>query len=110
MTTAATILFEDTVQPAKLQGGPYQFITIDVETAAYDTSSICQIGLAFVGFDGTIETFSTYVDPCVRFADGNTRLHGIDAQIVKGAPTFAQILPPLREMLEAHPLVPAQPL
>jgi DNA polymerase-3 subunit epsilon len=98
-------LFEDTVQPAKLQGGPYQFITIDVETAAYDTSSICQIGLAFVGFDGTIETFSTYVDPCVRFADGNTRLHGIDAQIVKGAPTFAQILPPLREMLEAHPLV-----
>ncbi|WP_293452312.1 exonuclease domain-containing protein [Planktotalea sp.] len=105
MISAAPILFEDTAKPAKLQGGPYRFIAIDVETAAYETSSICQIGLAFVGFGGTIETFSTYVDPCIRFADGNTRLHGIDAQTVRAAPTFAQILPQLREVLEAHPLV-----
>ena len=82
-----------------------RFIAVDVETAAYDSASICQIGLAFVGFDGLIQTYSTYVDPLVQFAEGNTRLHGIDAKTVKDAPTFAQILPELRGLLEKHPLV-----
>lgn len=82
-----------------------RFIAVDVETASYESASICQIGLAFVGFDGAIETYSTYVDPCTPFASGNTRLHGIDAQTVQGAPRFAEILPVLRPALEAHPLV-----
>lgn len=85
--------------------GPFRFIAVDVETAAYDVASICQIGLAFVRFDATIETYSSYVDPCMRFSEGNTRLHGIDANTVNGAPTFAQLLPHLRTLLEAHPLV-----
>jgi DNA polymerase-3 subunit epsilon len=83
----------------------YRFIAVDVETAGYESSSICQIGLALVHFDASIETYSTYVDPCSRFADGNTRLHGIDANTVKGAPTFAEILPELRGVLEQYPLV-----
>lgn len=85
--------------------GVFRFIAVDVETAAFSASSICQIGLACVGFDGSIETYSRYVDPCTDFAAGNTRLHGIDAATVSGAPTFAQILPDLRDILEAHPLV-----
>lgn len=88
-----------------LQGRAYRFIAIDVETAAYDVSSICQIGLACVTFDNRIDTFSTYIDPCTSFAAGNTRLHGIDAQTVKDAPTFRAALPQLRNLLEAHPLV-----
>ena len=83
----------------------FRFIAVDVETANYDVSSICQIGLAFVNFDASIDTYSTYVDPCTSFADGNTRLHGIDARTVRGAPVFAQILPELRSVLEAHQLV-----
>ena len=76
-----------------------------METAAYDVASICQIGLAVVGFDGAIATFSAYVDPLVPFVAGNTQLHGIDAATVKGAPTFADVLPGLRAIMEAHPLV-----
>lgn len=91
--------------PTDLQGRAYRFIAIDVETAAYDVASICQIGLACVAYDNSIDTFSTYIDPCTSFAAGNTRLHGIDAQTVKGAPTFAAALPRLRTLLEAHPLV-----
>ena len=90
---------------SELQSGQFRFIAVDVETAGYEISSICQIGLAFVGFDNSIETFSTYVDPCTCFADGNTRLHGIDAKTVRGAPTFAEVLPELRLVLETHPLV-----
>ncbi|SFR32166.1 DNA polymerase-3 subunit epsilon [Yoonia tamlensis] len=82
-----------------------RFIAVDVETAAHDVASICQIGLAVVGFDGAIATFSAYIDPRVPFAAGNTRLHGIDAATVSGAPDFADVLPDLRAILEAHPLV-----
>jgi DNA polymerase-3 subunit epsilon len=87
------------------KNGPFRFIAVDVETAAYDVASICQIGLAFVRFDGAIETYSTYINPCVRFAEGNTRLHGIDAATVRHAPTFLEALPELRSFMEAHPLV-----
>ncbi|MDO6590022.1 exonuclease [Loktanella sp. D2R18] len=82
-----------------------RFIAVDVETAAYDVASICQIGLAVVGFDGAIATYSAYVDPQVTFAAGNTRLHGIDAGTVRGAPLFCDILPDLRHIMETHPLV-----
>lgn len=96
---------ENTFQFTPPENGPFRFIAVDVETAGYDGASICQIGLAFVRFDGTITVYSTYIDPCTRFAAGNTQLHGIDADTVKGAPTFAQALPELRHVLEAHPLV-----
>ncbi|SLN65109.1 DNA polymerase III PolC-type [Roseovarius albus] len=82
-----------------------RFIAVDVETAGYDIASICQIGLAFVGFDGSIATYSAYIDPRTPFAAGNTRLHGIDATTVKNAPYFEVILPDLRQLLEAYPLV-----
>lgn len=82
-----------------------RFIAVDVETAGYDIASICQIGLAFVGFDGTIATHSAYVDPRTPFAAGNTRLHGIDSATVQNAPIFSDLLPELREILEAYPLV-----
>jgi DNA polymerase-3 subunit epsilon len=90
---------------AEPQRGSFRFIAVDVETAGYEAASICQIGLAFVEFDGSIQTYSTYVDPCTLFTDGNTRLHGIDAKTVGGAPTFAELLPDLRQVLETHPLV-----
>jgi DNA polymerase-3 subunit epsilon len=85
--------------------GVYRFIAVDVETAGYESASICQIGLAFVRFDGAIQTYSSYVDPCTPFAENNIRIHGIDAQMVRGAPTFDEILPKLRQLMETHPLV-----
>ncbi|WP_458789945.1 exonuclease domain-containing protein [Yoonia sp. MH D7] len=89
----------------ELPSGTFRFIAVDVETASHDTSSIGQIGLAFVGFDNAIQTYSTYIDPCTSFDAGNTRLHGISAHTVKNAPVFAMILPKLRPILETHPLV-----
>ncbi|MEP2533903.1 exonuclease domain-containing protein [Shimia sp.] len=82
-----------------------RFIAVDVETAGYDVASICQIGLAFVGFDSSIATYSAYIDPRTPFAAGNTRLHGIDALTVKNAPGFEAVLTDLRPLLEAYPLI-----
>lgn len=82
-----------------------RFIAVDVETASYEISSICQIGLALVGFDNSIQTFSTYVDPRVPFASGNIQIHGIDAEMVRGAGQFAEHVTEMRALLEAFPLV-----
>ncbi len=65
------------------------FVVVDVETSCSQVSSICQIGI--VGFKDGRETFAyeTLLDPCDRFSSFNTRIHGITADHVAGAPTFA---------------------
>lgn len=83
--------------------GPFRFFALDVETANNDRGSICQIGVACVRPDNSIETWVTYVDPQVdRWVF--TYLHGINARTVKGAPTFAEVLPVLRNALADHPV------
>jgi DNA polymerase III epsilon subunit-like protein len=81
--------------------GPFRFVALDVETANNDRGSICQIGVACVRPDHSIATWMTYVDPQVsRWIF--TYLHGISARTVKGAPTFADVLPVLREALSGY--------
>lgn len=81
--------------------GHFRFFALDVETANNDRGSICQIGVACVRPDNSIETWMTYVDPQVdRWVF--TYLHGISARTVKGAPTFAEVLPVLRDALAGH--------
>lgn len=78
--------------------GPFRFVALDVETANNDRGSICQIGVACVRPDNSIETWVTYVDPQTsRWVF--TGLHGISNATVNGAPTFAEILPILEEGL-----------
>jgi len=68
---------------------PCDFVVVDVETACSNVGSICQIGI--VGFRSGVEVFEyeTLVDPLDRFSSFNTRIHGITADHVVGAPTFA---------------------
>ncbi|WP_089173380.1 exonuclease domain-containing protein [Bosea sp. AS-1] len=78
--------------------GEFRFVALDVETANYNCASICQIGLAFVRPDRTIQTWVTYIDP--QTDDWScSRIHGITARTVRGAPTFDQILPLLETAL-----------
>nr|WP_294192348.1 3'-5' exonuclease [uncultured Sphingomonas sp.] len=70
-----------------------EFVVVDVETSCSQVSSICQIGI--VGFRDGRETFAyeTLLNPCERFSSFNTRIHGITADHVAGAPTFAETHP-----------------
>ncbi|WP_244916510.1 exonuclease domain-containing protein [Phaeobacter piscinae] len=105
MANAASLSLPTCFKQAEPLSDNLRFIAVDVETAGYDIASICQIGLACVGFDNSIATYSAYIDPGTPFAKGNTRLHGIDASTVKSAPKFAEVLPSLRPVLEAYPLI-----
>lgn len=78
--------------------GPFRFVALDVETANHDRASICQIGVACVRPDNSIETWVTYVDPQTSHWVF-TGLHGIDNKMVLGGPTFAEVLPVLEEFI-----------
>jgi DNA polymerase-3 subunit epsilon len=88
-----------------LPNGDFRFIALDVETSCGDSASICQIGLACVGLDRSIQTWSAFVDPLMPFSPFNVELHGISAKTIENAPTFAQIWPKLQVLLTRHPLV-----
>ena len=79
--------------------GLFRFFALDVETANNGRGSICQIGVACVRPDNSIDTWMTYVDPQVDHWVF-TYLHGISARTVQGAPTFADVLPILRDALD----------
>ena len=78
--------------------GPFRFVALDVETANHDRASICQIGVACVRSDNSIETWVTYVDPQTTHWVF-TSLHGIDNKMVSGGPTFAEVLPILERSI-----------
>lgn len=67
------------------------FVSIDVETANADMSSICQIGIACFSQGKVVQEWKTYVDPEDYFDAINVSIHGIDAAKVIGAPTLPEI-------------------
>lgn len=74
-----------------LQGDMMNFISIDVETANADYSSICQVGLAQFRNGEVIDHWNSYVDPEDDFDPMNISIHGINESTVAGAPTFPEI-------------------
>lgn len=88
-----------------LPDGEYQFIALDVETSCGESASICQIGIACVGYDESIHTWSTYVNPQMPFAPFNVDLHGIGPDTVRDSGNFAQVWPDLLPLLSRHPMV-----
>jgi DNA polymerase-3 subunit epsilon len=67
------------------------FVAIDVETANADMASICQIGIATFTRGALAGEWKTYVDPQDYFDSLNISIHGIDAKLVAGAPTFGML-------------------
>jgi DNA polymerase-3 subunit epsilon len=77
-----------------------EFVAVDVETANHSPASICQIGIACFRNGVQIETWGVLVNPEAPFLSFNTRIHGIGPQNVSGAPTWPELRPKLRSLLE----------
>lgn len=67
------------------------FVAIDVETAAPQRSSICQVGLVFFGKGEVVGEWSTYVNPQVPIGRRFTAIHGITNAMVRRAPVFGDV-------------------
>ena len=77
-----------------------RFVSIDIETANPDMSSICQIGIAEFADGNLIGEWSTLVDPEDYFDEVNISIHGIEPRMVKGQPKLPDIAGTLRGYLE----------
>ena len=81
------------------------FISLDVETANHQRSSICSIAAVRFRRGQAIDRFSTLVDPQDAFSGFHTNLHGIGDGDIAGAPTFAEVLSPLCEFVGEREVV-----
>lgn len=82
-----------------------QFTAVDVETANADMASVCQIGIARFVAGKIFEEWKTYVDPEDFFDDINVSIHGINEQIVAGAPTFREAADQINAFLDGEVVV-----
>ncbi len=82
-----------------------RFFSLDVETANYDSSSICQIGIGMFENGELVDTWDSLIDPLASFHWSNIRVHGITEEMVRGAPAFREVYPVLRKILSGNIVV-----
>jgi DNA polymerase-3 subunit epsilon len=68
-----------------------RFLALDVETANFDFSSICSIGVVTFEKGHEVDSWYSLVDPEDYFSGWHVSIHGIDEVAVRGAPTFKSI-------------------
>jgi DNA polymerase-3 subunit epsilon len=83
--------YSATVSSSEPDFPPPDFVVVDVETACARSSSICQIGIVAFRDGREVLAWESLVDPRDEFSAFNTRIHGIAAHHVDGAPCFAQV-------------------
>ena len=82
-----------------------KYIVFDVETPNSANDRMSAIGLAVVEGDRIVEEFSTLINPEVYFNRFNIQLTGISPEDVVDAPTFSDLWPSLKCMLEGGILI-----
>ena len=86
-----------------------RFLSLDVETANPDLSTICQVGVGIFENGVLTGTWSSYVDPKDYFHWRFIEIHGITAAMVRDQPSFPAIYPELRELFENNIVVHHSP-
>lgn len=79
------------------------FTAIDFETANRHETSACSVGLAVVENGQIARTYHYFIRPYpFFFLEANIRVHGIEARDVQEAPSFADLWPTIRPLLDGH--------
>ncbi|TXK19575.1 3'-5' exonuclease [Homoserinibacter sp. GY 40078] len=87
---------------------PLDFTAIDFETANGSNASACSVGLVKVRDGQIVDRIGWLIQPPPghdHFVDWNTRIHGIRAEDVVGAPGWTEQLPDLMAFAENDILV-----
>ena len=86
-----------------------KFVSIDVETANPDQSSICQIGVVIWEDGQIIDEWCTLVNPCDYFDYWNVSIHGITEESVEHSPKFTEVYEHLKNLLSGQYVVHHSP-
>lgn len=82
------------------------FTAIDFETANYQNTSACSIGVAHFDEAGLVKTEHFYIKPEPDYFDWRfTQLHGIGPAEVQDAPVFGDLWPSISQALEGKTLL-----
>ena len=82
------------------------FIALDLETATWEKSSICEIGIAIVRDSCVVETKSWLVKPYRNWYDSfNISIHGITPEMTKNSPSFKEAWREIQPYLENQVVV-----
>ena len=83
------------------------FCAIDFETACYQRSSACAVGLVKVRQGELVDQFQTLIKPPygMDIIPGFTAIHGIRIRDVALSPTFAEAWPRMKEFIGSDYLV-----
>jgi DNA polymerase III epsilon subunit family exonuclease len=82
------------------------FAVVDLETTGFAPQSerVVEVAVVLLDPDGReVDAFCTLIDP--ERDPGPTHVHGITAQMLKGAPTFAEVHPYLAGLLSGRVVV-----
>ena len=82
------------------------FVALDFETANERRDSAISIGLTTVS-DGKVVASAYHLirPPELRFSHWNTKVHGLREADVSGSPTFAELWPSIRQLIEGKLIV-----
>jgi len=80
------------------------FLAIDFETANYESSSICSVGIVFVRNSVISETIYSLIHPYPNYYTF-THIHGITDSDTDSAPIFPELWSEIAPKIEGLPLV-----
>lgn len=82
------------------------FTAIDFETANWRRASACSIGMVKVRDGEIVDKFYSLIKPDpFEFSPINSRIHGIKMEDCTEAPTFAELLPTIKDWLHGQIIV-----
>ena len=77
---------------------PKSTLTLDFEGTSKDTTTGRIVQVA-IHDESSGEMFTTLVDPSIPIPEESTEIHGITDEMVRGAPTFEQLMPEIERRL-----------
>ena len=98
----------DVGAPCHSEPVPLDFTAIDFETANGSPASACSVGLVKVRDAQVVDRIGWFIQPPIghdHFVEWNTRIHGITADMVLQAPTWAEQLSDLETYIDGDVLV-----
>lgn len=84
----------------------YDWVSIDFETATGHRDSACAIGIVLMRNGAPSDCLESLIQPPQNeYWPFNTRLHGIASRTTASSPTFGELWPTIRPLLEGHRVV-----
>ena len=94
------------VNRIKLPTGLRDFAAIDFETANYERSSVCSVGVVVVRNGEVADSFYSLIQPEPNYYNNScSQMHGLCQQDTDKAPIFPEVWAQIEPMIEGLPLV-----